>query len=791
MTIHDLEHQLRLWRSVSQLERLFPHEIRRVFVKVLWILLVISFIFSYDLLWQTSGKMTGAFLIISSVLLFYLALEAFFYSHVFGKENEEGYPYELALVVFSSSHKDPVKGFAKSFYGQEALQRAGITKESLEAFSSSRKLVVSSSDLHFKEQPNLLGSYVEGLVSGDAGLENFLLAHSVTPQTLEESFRWAASLVREKIEKERWWSRKQLEKIEPIGRSWSYGTAYRLERFSTPLRFSPSEREELHPKETQNLETILTKMSRPNCLIVGEEGSGKMEVIEGFARRLARKQSPRHLQDSLIRVLSFDAIVSTEETKGGFERLFVGILDDMLKAGNIILVIPDLAGLTSHAHTLGSDLSSLLTPYLVSPLIHVVALSDTQSFHTSLESNRELMQHFDLLLVEGSNREEVSAMLLEHVILLERSEGVVFTYPAVKTAIEAAGQYFVDEPLYSTAGNLLVESIAHVKSLGLTLVSKEDVLSVVGVRTGVPTGDITNAEKEKLTNLETFLHERVIGQDEAIRMIADALRRARSGIGNPKRPMGSFLFLGPTGVGKTETAKALVEIFFDKSEHMIRMDMSEYDTPDALNRLIGGYDSETPGILPSLIREHQYGVLLLDEFEKTNPKVLDLFLQILDEGIFSDSMGRKVSARNMIIIATSNAGSEKIFETMEKGENLVERKSEIIDDIVREQIFKPELLNRFDGVVLFHGLQAQHLKEIARLLLGRLAWRLKEKGMTLEVNDFLVDFLVSKGTDPKFGARPLNRAIQDNVEKVIADKIISGELRHGSIISLTETDLQK
>ncbi len=790
MSFLDLKQKLGFWRGVAALEHVFPHKIRKICIKVLWVLLALSFIVAYDLLWESALGTSGLFFIVGSLLLITIALDAFFYSHVFAREGERSYSYELASVVFSSSETDPVRGFIESLYGQEALLRVGIERASLREFLSSRKLVARGSSFSFSDTPNLVASYLEGLISADASFENFLLAHSVTAKTLEESFRWVSSLVRESLSNERWWSRERLQEVEPIGRSWSYGTAYKLERFSTPLRFSLSERQELHPKETSNLEVILSKSTSANALIVGEEGSGKMEVVEGFARRLSRKEAPRHLSDMVLRVLSLDAIISLEDTKGGFERLLVGILDDMVKAGNLILVIPDIDALLMQARTLGSDLSSLLSPYLVSPTLHIVALSETQSFHTSLEGNKELLQHFDTVFIEGSNHEEVSAMLLEHVIELETDEEVVFTYPAVKSAIDSAGRYFVGEPLYNTAGNILVEAIAHVRSLGRSLITKEDILSVVGTRTGVPTGDVTDSERVKLTNLETLLHERVIGQNEAIRMVSDALRRARSGISSPNRPMGSFLFLGPTGVGKTETAKALAEIFFNKESHMVRLDMSEYDTPDALTRLIGGYDSETPGVLASLAREHQYGVLLLDEFEKTESRVLDLFLQILDEGVFSDAMGRKVSLRNMLIVATSNAGSEKIFEATERGENLLEKKNEIVDEIVHNQLFRPELLNRFDGVVLFHALKKEHLQEIAKVLLGRLAWRLKDRGMTLVVNDTLVDFLVEKGTDPKFGARPLNRAIQDTVEKIIADKIISGALTHGSRVEFTERELQ-
>jgi len=344
--------------------------------------------------------------------------------------------------------------------------------------------------------------------------------------------------------------------------------------------------------------------------------------------------------------------------------------------------------------------------------------------------------------------------------------------------------------LFESAKDLLYDAVAFIKSQNRFVVEPADILHVIKTKTGIPTGEIDAVEKNKLQNLETHLHERIVGQDEAIVAISNALRRARSGIGNPSRPIGSFLFLGPTGVGKTETTKALAEIFFGEKVKILRLDMSEYNTSDALNRLIGAYDSETPGTLASMVRESPYGVLLLDEFEKTDRKVLDLFLQILDEGFFTDVLGRKVNLRNLIIVATSNAGSETIFEIVEHGESLENRKEDIVDTIVTQGIMKPELLNRFDGIIVFHPLTDTQLKEVAKVMLGKLTWRLKEKGMKLIVNESLLNFLVLKGSDPKFGARPIARAIQDIVEKKIADRIIAGNLKAGSEVEFGPIDLQ-
>jgi ATP-dependent Clp protease ATP-binding subunit ClpA len=310
-------------------------------------------------------------------------------------------------------------------------------------------------------------------------------------------------------------------------------------------------------------------------------------------------------------------------------------------------------------------------------------------------------------------------------------------------------------------------------------------------KTGVPTGEIAVAEKDKLLNLEKILHQRIIGQDEAVSAIASSLRRARSGIESKNRPLGSFLFLGPTGVGKTETTKALAEVFFGNENKIMRLDMSEYSGSDALSRLIGSFEGGKTGVLTSLLRENQYGVLLLDEFEKASRETHDLFLQILDEGIFSDMLGKKVNARNLIIIATSNAGSDVIWNFVKQQKDLAENKQAIIEAIIHNNVFRPELLNRFDGVILFHPLDEKMLKQVTTLMLERLAKRLQEKSLKLKITDELVNYLVKVGSDPAFGARPINRAIQDQVEEVIAKKLISGDILPGSEVILSEADLQK
>ena len=319
---------------------------------------------------------------------------------------------------------------------------------------------------------------------------------------------------------------------------------------------------------------------------------------------------------------------------------------------------------------------------------------------------------------------------------------------------------------------------------------KNEVVGLIKNKTGIPASAATPTERDKLLNLETILQKRVVGQGEALKAVATAARRARSGIQNPNRPLGSFLFLGPTGVGKTETAKALAEAFFGDEKKILRLDMSEYKGDEAMDKLIGSFERGRPGVLSSLVRENPYGVLLLDEFEKAARDVLDLFLQVLDEGFFTDMSGKRVNLRNLLIIATSNAGADKIWQFVKQGGDLQNHKNEIVDELVSQAILKPELLNRFDGVILFQPIVGDDLRAVAKLQLKKLAERLREKSVDLAINEQLVDYLVQFGTDPKFGARPLNRAIQDKVEALIAEKLLKGEIQPGQKVELTGTDLQ-
>jgi ATP-dependent Clp protease ATP-binding subunit ClpA len=393
-------------------------------------------------------------------------------------------------------------------------------------------------------------------------------------------------------------------------------------------------------------------------------------------------------------------------------------------------------------------------------------------------------------VVQPENTKIIS-LLEDGALMLERKHGVFFTYPAIVEILRSAENYITEGVMPDKATDLLMEIPSFMNQKGVVLIDKAAVLDFVHFKTKIPVGEIGAEEKSKLENLETELHKRIVGQNDAVVAVANAMRRARAGVRDPKKPIGSFLFLGPTGVGKTETAKALAAVYFDSEEKMARLDMSEYQGTDALQRLIGSFESGKPGTLSMLVKNFPYGVLLLDEFEKTNPEVQNLFLQVLDEGFFSDMGGHKVNVKNIIFIATSNAGSDLMYESIAHGESIQALKQVIVDSIIKKGTLKPELLNRFDGVILFNPLERKDITEVARIMAQALKKRLREEqSIDLVVNEPLIEALVKEGLDPLFGGRPMARAVKEKIEKRIAEKIINGTIGTGATVELTEEELK-
>jgi ATP-dependent Clp protease ATP-binding subunit ClpC len=694
--------------------------------------------------------------------------------------------YEVAQIVYHTQESDLTESFAESPYGFSVLNRLGLDAEAVSHFLSSRKNKIASTAIIFPGSERVTGPrYARAIFKGDAEFAQFLFTLSVQEKEFIGAAEWVSRLSERRKRQERWWGKDQLGKIPGIGKSWAYGQIFTLKQYSEEFEFGIAPEESTVQKEIEELEGVLARSKEANALIVADPGTGEMNIVYGLVGKIQKGTSLPSLEGKRVFKLNVNAIIDAFGEKAAFEKEFLKVLTEAQSAGNIILVIADLPGVLESARSIGSEISGLMYPFLVSSDLQVIGVSGKERFHESIERNVGLMNAFEVVRLEQEDEGSVIFFLEEEILRMETRTSLFFTYQAVQAIAESAARFFSEGSAIDKAKDLMLELPAVVRRAKRNIVLKADVLSLVEAKTGVPAeGVVKKDEQQKLLNLEAILHQRVIGQEEAIIAISNAMRRARAGLRNPNKPIGSFLFLGPTGVGKTETAKALSETFFGAAAPMLRLDMSEYAGADALSRLIGSYEAGRAGVLASMLRDQKYGVLLLDEFEKTTPEVMNLFLQILDEGFFSDMLGKKVSARNVIVIATSNAGSDVIFKSVQEGKNLENEKSRIIDALIARASFKPELLNRFDGVILFHPLTQSEVAKVAVLLIDRLSKLMKEQGVHLQVTDDLVHFIAEEGYDPKFGARPMQRVLQESVEKLLAEKMIRGDIRKGATVEL-------
>ena len=761
-------------------------------------------------------RLTGLFLLCLSLRASVFALKRYRNSLFFNPAATAGSQNLAEQFTLAASHlwhlasrrKDvrPVEALVQALPFTEAgaslLLHLGITKEEITRSSADQALVQDDGPALSPFSPS---DPSEGITFADlAGLmfarhrafRDMLRAHDLDEDSLRSAAEWTEKTISEQHQSRQWWSRDRLARIRGLAKTWAYGPVFTLLQLGYDLRdealASPHHlvgRE----RETKLLEAALLKQSGANAIIVGDPGTGKELLLLGFTRMIVKGQIFSELEYKRVIKISGPSVIAAGKTKGEIEALLIKALNEAVRAGDVILAIEDFPEFVESLSKLGVITSQLFDPYLASPSINIVALANTTSFRRTVETNLALMKFFEKIQVEEPDKKQLLSILVDMTRVFEESGTVpvIVTYQALEKIAEGGIRYVVTGALPERAISLLEEIMADAAANGHTVLTTDMVASYLERKTKIPMGDIGEEEQKLLLGLEDKLHERVIDQEEAIRSIANTVRRSRAGIGEPKRPIGSFLFLGPTGVGKTETAKTLAEAYFKSEESMVRFDMTEYQSGEAMPRLIGSFTTNEPGVLASRMRSSPYAVVLLDEFEKAHSQVIDLFLQILDEGYFSDAFGSRVNMRNTIIIATSNAGARLIWEMVGHGVNPNDKKSDILNTIQLEGKFKPELLNRFDAIIIFQPLSKEHLRKVARLMLEHLATRLEEnQEIILEITDDLIDEAVKQGYDPAFGARPMRRFIQEKVEKAIAEKIIKGELKRGSACSLTAEELR-
>ncbi len=751
-----------------------------------------NFIVIHDLINRTVGLImfnVGIY-IYSSIASFYLASEYYFEKITQNKySKDELYTFSAGRILYTGRKTDILHGFFASKIGRLILIRLGINTKDINFFYNSENITTDENVPVVDGQILKLKDIAKYLYNTKPNFVKFLNDRGISDKELFGTIEWVIYEIETKEYQSQWWRPEILSTKKRIASDWSFGKTFLLERYGRNLMNDSEVNSEAisfesRVTEISQIENALSKSTAANAMLVGEPGQEKMQVIWSLCRNIKNNTISPALQKKKPILLMANILISECGSKDLLENQVSKILNEVIRAGNVILVIENFTELFKHAENIGSNFLDLINPFLSSSSIQVVAIVNSIDFHQYFENNKLLSNNIETILVRPLTADEVIKIVYAAALESEKNYKIYFTFQAVQEFANSASYYFPNGVTSDIAINLLNEISPWSKRNGYKIIGKDEVLEYIEQKTNIPTsGKISAKEKEKLLDLENQIGKRVVGQKDAIVAISNSLRRARTGVRNPNKPIGSFLFLGPTGVGKTETAKALAYVFFGSEENMMRLDMSEYQTDDSMERLIGSFSTGKPGVFSSMIREKQYGVILLDEFEKTHKDVLNLFLQILDEGFFSDTSGQKVNTRNIIFIATSNAGANTIFEMVNAGKNPKEAQDEIIDEIVKNGLFKPELINRFDATIIYKPLESDDLKQIAKIMLTKVASRMVEKGLTLNISDELIDYIVKNGSNKAFGARPMNRFIQETIEGTIANLILKGEAISGKTIS--------
>ena len=605
-------------------------------------------------------------------------------------------------------------------------------------------------------------------------------------------------------------------------------------------------------KETERVVQILSRRTKNNPCLIGEPGVGKTAVVEGLAQRIADGTVPENLRDSTIVTLDISSMIAGAKYRGEFEERMKGVMEEVAKNPRIILFVDEIHTIIGAGGAEGAvDAANIIKPALARGTMQLIGATTIEEYRKYIEKDAALERRFQSVMVGEPTPEEAVQILYGLRDKYEAHHKLKISDEAIEAAVALSVRYIGDRFLPDKAIDLVDEAASklhiqgytpsdEVKALeeklksvraekeeailgedyekaasvrdtekelqeqiknakasspdkGETVVRAEDIEDIVTAWTGIPVKKLAAEESQRLLNLDKILKEKVIGQDEAVDAVAKAIRRGRTGLKDPKRPVGSFIFLGPTGVGKTELSKVLADVMFGSADAMIRVDMSEYMEKHSVSKLIGsppGYVGyEEGGQLTEKIRRHPYSVVLFDEIEKAHPDVFNILLQILDDGILTDAQGRRVDFKNCIIIMTSNVGASSILEPKRLGFSAEsskaadeEKMKQNVMDALKET-FRPEFLNRVDDIIVFNKLSDDDIKKIASLMLDEVKDRISRRGITVSFNDEVTSLLAKEGFDPVYGARPLRRAIVRRVEDGLSEEILSGRIGEGDTVA--------
>jgi ATP-dependent Clp protease ATP-binding subunit ClpC len=572
-----------------------------------------------------------------------------------------------------------------------------------------------------------------------------------------------------------------------IGRDWTTGFTPHLSEFGKNLS-NTTENSGDHfdwLQKTPGVVAIKNALSQgaAGVALIGPPGIGKSSYIAALSNELAEEDEDRNLRHQQIISLSPSMILSRAKGSGEIEHTLMTIMGEASHAGHIILFFDD-AQLFFHEGLGSFDITQVLLPVLQDSNLQLIFAMSPNDFQSLKANQSAFAAKLTPVVLAEPDEQSVMRVLEDTTLGMEYKRGVLITYDALRETYRLSGRYEQEMSFPGKAIQLLEEALPYANN---GIVTAESIQQAIEQTRGVKAGSAAPVEADELLNLEDEIHKRMINQDRAVSVVASALRRTRAGVANPKRPIGSFLFLGPTGVGKTELAKSIAATYFKNESNIIRLDMSEYQQADDVKRLLAGSTDNTSLIMS--VRERPFSVVLLDEIEKAHTNILNLLLQLLDEGQLTDIDGRAASFKDCIIIVTSNAGSQEIREHIARGEELETFESAFIDQLISSNQFKPELLNRFDEIVLFRPLNESELAQVVGLMMQEVNQTLSNQKIVIQLTDAAVAKIVAAGYDARLGARPMRRVLQHAVEDPVANEILSGQIKPGDRVNIDGPDL--
>lgn len=622
------------------------------------------------------------------------------------------------------------------------------------------------------------------------GMSSVLVEHKITAPILDKVLlHYQNAHQARQILKTRW-LKPQLHRDGGFAKDWSVSYTNTLDNFTSEIPPEIENRVLFTPLLSREgtVDQALSELNKDrgqNLLLVGDSGSGKTEIFYHIASRIIHFQTKTELDGAHVRTFDFQKVLSAAGNKEALQKLLDVLFSELSRAGNIILFIDRIDLLLSPGEKVGAvDLSAIFQNYLEHPHVRIVGTISNEAYISLVKNNNSLEEVFSVVKIEPPTKEDLLTILLGQVNRFEARYQVFFTAEALLSIVEQASRYLKQEQSPQRELTLIEEISSSAMAGKSKIITEKEVLTVLEKKTGVPI-QVSGREKDTLLNLTSELHKSVVGQDRAIQLLSDALMRARAGLGGDSKPIGSFLFLGPTGVGKTETAKTLARVYFGNEQKLLRLDMTEFADGNALTKLLGTNLVSDPGALSIAIQENPSAVLLFDEIEKSHPYVQNALLQVLDEGRLTTNYGKVLDFTNTIIIATSNAGSEYIREQVSQNIPVAQFEKALVDQLIKKKIFLTEWLNRFEAVVVFAPLKTDEVAQIVAIQIEKLKAEVRQnKGIELEIAPLVINELATKGYDPVFGARALQRTIREDLETVIARQIIAQNPGRGAILKI-------